>query len=702
MNYSRWMSLNTNIHNKKLANICLPMTHDSGTFDLSDAIVDPSIFAGVEKLIEDLVVILAPVLPPPFDPAAWLLAEAVKAVKGLATATKMNISEQMNGGMRGFDFRLYYNSSDGMFYTYHGMQSTTTFNEMVEQIRTFLTDTSDPNAHTGEIVYMNMSHYLGFEQAFDRIEQLVIDRLGDFAYKSCDNGTNDPFNATYTQIIGQDGVYKSRVILVSQQPFNATYFWPVNYCPPVEYRDQNKLTGRYTDSTKLKEVLCSQVTQFIGAVGENLPFANYMTMTPNGTDYFNIVASSFYGALTVLAADLALAGQIEAAAVVEGAALTVEVYHVIVEETLGWTTLEQLEEQIDKQMPELVDDYFLPHSPETNAISMIFCDFWESSEVVDLAIALSNDYEMQWGGNTGITVNSNQLKTTEGPSAALYRDQIYMVYKRSDGDQMNLAIYDPSQSKWIFDDRISSMNGGSSFTSKTNKSPSCAVYNDLLYVVWKEHDSNSIRYATWNGEIWSYGGTITAETNNSPYLANYKGMLALVNKGGGSDRIQFSTFNGSWSGGSDIAVTKDGKTEYPGTNKRPAIVEYDDELYLLFKGSHSNNFRQCIYDGASWSGNNEIKNSDEDFDPKSDEGPALARFEGSIQMIYKGEDHNDLWMSFFNGEEWGGNVKMKDATPIAPESNRSPWLVRDGLTLYLLNKSDNDDLMQSAYAPKPL
>lgn len=43
MDYMRWMTLNTKIHTKKLANICLPMTHDSGTFDLSDEMApDPA------------------------------------------------------------------------------------------------------------------------------------------------------------------------------------------------------------------------------------------------------------------------------------------------------------------------------------------------------------------------------------------------------------------------------------------------------------------------------------------------------------------------------------------------------------------------------------------------------------------------------------------------------------------------------------
>ncbi len=36
MDYSRWMELNTNIHTKPLRYICLPLSHDSGTYALTD------------------------------------------------------------------------------------------------------------------------------------------------------------------------------------------------------------------------------------------------------------------------------------------------------------------------------------------------------------------------------------------------------------------------------------------------------------------------------------------------------------------------------------------------------------------------------------------------------------------------------------------------------------------------------------------
>jgi hypothetical protein len=42
---------------------------------------------------------------------------------------------------------------------------------------------------------------------------------------------------------------------------------------------------------------------------------------------------------------------------------------------------------------------------------------------------------------------------------------------------------------------------------------------------------------------------------------------------------------------------------------------------------------------------------------------------------------------------------MKDATPIAPETNRSPWIVRVGEDLFLLNKGDDDKIFQSFLKP---
>ena len=151
---------------------------------------------------------------------------------------------------------------------------------------------------------MNLSHYLGFVNGADykAFGDLVYRKVGDFAYLNTQR--NEPFNATCQEITGQGGEYKSRVILVSENPLgDITYFWPVNYCPPAEARDQNLLAGTETRSIDVRQVIDAQVSQFQSAMDGKLPFANYMTLTPSNANCVSIVLS-VRPALFVLAGQL--------------------------------------------------------------------------------------------------------------------------------------------------------------------------------------------------------------------------------------------------------------------------------------------------------------------------------------------------------------------------------------------------------------
>ena len=272
---------------------------------------------------------------------------------------------------------------------------------------------------------------------------------------------------------------------------------------------------------------------------------------------------------------------------------------------------------------------------------MIFCDFWETTQVVDLAITLSNDYEMEWTVDQAVTIGSMELQSSEGPAAVMYKQRLHLLYKGKSSEDIWMAVYEPLTKAWLSNSKVRDMPGGS-FHPQTNKGPSAAVYGEILYVVFKSASSDSIRLMLWDGREWRGGNEIKIpspgrdpQTNNSPYLAYCRGELMLVHKWKDNDEIHWSRFNGSWSGGHRIEVSDNKDRKVPGTNKRPALIEYGDLVYLLFKGSHSNNLLQCTYDGTAWKGNQDIRNEDEDFTPKSDEGPGVANFGGSIFMFYK-------------------------------------------------------------------
>ncbi|MNN41356.1 hypothetical protein D3C81_1554720 [compost metagenome] len=154
------MYVTTGIHNRKLRNICLPASHDSGTCNLSDTLTpDPNpelkkALDIVQKIAKDMDKI--PGIGKIINPFAWVQDAIVPAIKGVSTATTRSIGQQLSDGIRSLDLRVYYNAGDKQFYTYHGLMGTR-ITDILNDILTFLQSTS------GEIVFVTMGHFKCFE-----------------------------------------------------------------------------------------------------------------------------------------------------------------------------------------------------------------------------------------------------------------------------------------------------------------------------------------------------------------------------------------------------------------------------------------------------------------------------------------------------------------------------------------------------------
>ncbi len=344
--------------------------------------------------------------------------------------------------------------------------------------------------------------------------------------------------------------------------------------------------------------------------------------------------------------------------------------------------------------PQLLREQILNYSPSQNNIGMLFLDFYETTNVVDLAIAYSNDTTYEWA-DTKIVVAQKELQSTEGPAVTVYQNQLYMLYKGQSSDDIWQAVYDPA-SGWISNQKIKDL---SSIAPKTNKSPSVAAQGDSLYLVYKDNDSNDIRQAVLTNGTWTGDqkikdiSAISPQTDNSPYLTTFGSELVMVHKASGKDELHWARFNGSWYSDDQVQVS-DQTVE---TNKTAGRHRINGALYLLYKGAHTNDLYQSVYQNDAWSGNVNIKDlPDTVVNPESDEGPGVVRFGSAVYMFYKGEALDDLYVALFPGYAWGGNEKLSDISSIQPQSNRSPMACQLGDTLYLLYKGESDTLYQSS------
>ncbi len=194
---------------------------------------------------------------------------------------------------------------------------------------------------------------------------------------------NNPFNQTYDDIIQQSGEAKSRIILVNDNSSDPV-FWPAPYSPPDSDSNNGVLSGYYSNKDNPQDNTASQKQHFQCAIDRDLPFALYMTLTPNGDDAVKIVGGSLSGPIRNWKIPLELATP-----VLGNLALFSVIKLKETDDSLGWKTLFDLSQRIDKDLDAIVLNNFANMFTGENRISLLYLDFFETTHVVDLAIELS-------------------------------------------------------------------------------------------------------------------------------------------------------------------------------------------------------------------------------------------------------------------------------------------------------------------------
>ncbi|WP_310832170.1 phosphatidylinositol-specific phospholipase C domain-containing protein [Paenibacillus pedocola] len=692
MDYKNWMYVTTGIHNRKLRNICLPASHDSGTYNLSHTLTpDPNpelkkALDIVQKIAKDMDKI--PGIGKIINPFAWVQDAIVPAIKGVSTATTRSIGQQLSDGIRSLDLRVYYNAGDKQFYTYHGLMGTR-ITDILNDILTFLKSTS------GEIVFVTMGHFKCFEdKQYTDFSNLVKQTLGDYAYTRKNDLSNrimnDPFDNTYTEIINQSGSAKSRVILVNDKSEDPV-FWPKTYSPPDNNKNNNTLYGYYTDTNKLDYMLNEQYSNFQNA-NRDKPFALYMTLTPNESDVTHIIISSLASAIAKLAAGLLLNPiTFSVGTALEGVAAGLAIYNA----TLDWKTLKKLSWKVDSDIEKLMVNHFLASFQGNNPISFIYLDYYETTDIVHFAINLSLNKYYKWYGNERISaVSGISPESNLSPALASYNTQMHMVFKGAHSNDLCQAVFNGSQ--WTGNVKISSISG---ISPESGLSPALAVFGDKLYMVFKGAHSNDLCQAVFDGSQWTGNVKISSisgispNSNVSPALVTFRDKLYMVFKGAHSNDLCQAVFDGNqWAG--NVKISSISRIT-PESTCTPALAVFGDKLYMVYKGAHSNDLCQAIFDGSEWTGNVSIS-SISDISPQSDSSPALTAFSDNLYLVYKGANSSDTYQAVFDGSGWMGDVKLSDISDISPASDHRPSLSALDEKLFMVYKgSGSNDIYES-------
>ena len=282
-----------------------------------------------------------------------------------------------------------------------------------------------------------------------------------------------------------------------------------------------------------------------------------------------------------------------------------------------------------------------------------------------------------WFGNTRIANQPGGIdpKCNDPVAAAVYNFRLYLVYKGSDSDVLYSCYYDGTD--WYGNTKIENQPGG--IKPESNDSPSAASYNGRLYLVYKGAHSDDLYTCYYDGINWigdtkiaDQPGDVDPKSDHRPAVCVYNNYLYVVYKGPSSNKLYTARYDGTtWRGNYSINDQSDGKID-PKSDDSPAAAVYKDRLYVIYKGNNSDDLYTC-YDDGEWHGDKKIADQPGGKDPKSSDPPGATVYNDRLYLVYKGSSSDDLSTCYYDGSEWHGNKKITDQPGgIDPKSADSP------------------------------
>lgn len=283
--------------------------------------------------------------------------------------------------------------------------------------------------------------------------------------------------------------------------------------------------------------------------------------------------------------------------------------------------------------------------------------------------------------------------TDQAPSAVVFEDRLYVAFKDKDSDQIRLASTatpnDPTS--WETLDLTFYFPEPGPAEIRTLRAPALSVYGRRLWLVFKGHDNPHIWAVAMDadGEWRGYGYLPDAETHNDPAMA---GNL-VVHRGYPSNRVRY-TFH-------SLALPVDREIPYTRCNSGPAVAYWppgtSQPIVAYIYGIEIMTTKGGISPGIS--GYDWIapagKRPSAVLGSRASERPALAMHFDLMYLAYKFFHSTEIWLGTYNGRSW----ILHGAIPGCITA-KGPALVSFYQTLYVVFQRATTDEVD--YGPVPI
>jgi hypothetical protein len=279
--------------------------------------------------------------------------------------------------------------------------------------------------------------------------------------------------------------------------------------------------------------------------------------------------------------------------------------------------------------------------------------FYKESFGHDLYLAVYDPTYSKWVANYNCRqmIGGESLQADRTVGLAVWNNVLNLVWKKAGGDTIHSAVWDGT--KWTGGQQV--MFVGQTSWPTTLESPALALFGEQLVMVHKSRDSDDLHWEVCDaGGNWTGGDRIAVVdhpddpnpgTSDRPALAVYNGVLYLLYKSRGtkSTDLYVSTFDGtSWRGNRKLDILEPKIHTHSG----PGIATYQDDLYVFFRYDDSGNqnvIRYVIFNGSLWSNMQKIS-----IDPLSSRIPWPAAVDSNLMLFYKGQVKTDLYEATYS------------------------------------------------------
>lgn len=280
----------------------------------------------------------------------------------------------------------------------------------------------------------------------------------------------------------------------------------------------------------------------------------------------------------------------------------------------------------------------------------------------------------KWTGNEPLNWPNFRPLSSQTPGVAFFQSKLYMAYKGDESNRIYLAVMD--ENGWHLNKPIHELTNGK-LNPLTTKSPSLIVYNDVLYCffVGEHQNINVIKNRGISDEDWTFwkgsetkivvqGNKGETKTDEKIALAVFDNLLYFIYKGQGNNKI-YSAFMDPEDNchGDQAIVIQPGKiiTE---TTKAPAAVAFQDKLYVAYTAKQHPHMILIDFDGNSWRYNDLFNHGAKDTSKGS---PSAIVFKESMYLFYVKSD--DIFAYHcYDGEAWRRNIRFEGMDPKSYEA----------------------------------